>query len=152
MTPTDHDRETARMIEAVLLEWDQEREAAIRVAGRIATLLASRREGCSTAAADVLAERRRQVEAEGYNSTHDDQHEFGEIALAAVCYLLPEAERDIEPEGWDRTIGERFWPWDWKCWNPKDRRSDLVRGCALGIAEIERLDRASTQKENSHGI
>ena len=45
MTPTDYERETARMIEAVLLEWDQEREAAIRVAGRIATLLASRREG-----------------------------------------------------------------------------------------------------------
>jgi hypothetical protein len=36
------------------------------------------------------------------------------------------------------------WPWLSKWWKPKDRRRDLVRAAALVIAEIERLDRASS--------
>ncbi|MFH7191305.1 hypothetical protein ACHWGL_30855, partial [Klebsiella pneumoniae] len=37
-------------------------------------------------AADVLAERRRQVEAEGWSPEHDDAHGRGEIARAACSY------------------------------------------------------------------
>ncbi|WAJ27589.1 Lar family restriction alleviation protein [Antarcticirhabdus aurantiaca] len=83
----------------------------------------------SAAAYDVLAERRRQVEAEGWTPEHDDQHEGGEIALAAACYLTGRAD---------------LWPWSG---SPKfkDLRTDLVRGVALGQAEIERLDRAALE-------
>lgn len=42
----------------------------------------------SAAEADVLVERRRQVEAEGWSSEHDDTHDKGELAGAAACYAL----------------------------------------------------------------
>lgn len=91
----------------------------------------------STAAArDVLAERRRQIEKEGWTPEHDDEHANGELARAAACYanpiLVSEAVRD---GGWG------FWPWDWRSWKPRDARSNLVRACALILAEIERIDR-----------
>jgi len=35
------------------------------------------------AALDVLAERRRQIEAEGWTPEHDDEHDAGALALAA---------------------------------------------------------------------
>lgn len=87
------------------------------------------------AAADVLAERGRQVESEGWTPEHDDGHKFGELAIAASCYAdWP------HPEG-GRCAGR--WPWDHHWWKPKDRRTDLVRAAALLLAEIERLDRAA---------
>lgn len=36
----------------------------------------------SKATDDVLAERRRQIEAEGWTDEHDDAHEVGELAAA----------------------------------------------------------------------
>jgi hypothetical protein len=38
------------------------------------------------AALDVLAERRRQIEAEGWTPEHDDQHSNWELSRAAICY------------------------------------------------------------------
>lgn len=40
------------------------------------------------AALDVLAERRRQIEAEGWTPEHDDEHSNGELSDAAGCYAL----------------------------------------------------------------
>ena len=38
---------------------------------------------------DVAAERRRQIEVEGWTPEHDDQqHAGGELAVAAACYVL----------------------------------------------------------------
>ncbi|MCT5529908.1 hypothetical protein LZL70_30340, partial [Pseudomonas aeruginosa] len=37
---------------------------------------------------DVQAERRRQVEAEGWTPEHDDEHSHGQMARAAACYAL----------------------------------------------------------------
>ncbi len=37
---------------------------------------------------DVLAERRRQVQVEGWTPAHDDEHGNGEMAVAASCYAL----------------------------------------------------------------
>lgn len=86
--------------------------------------------GVSKAAADVLAERRRQVEVEGWTPSHDDEHTDGEMAVAAGCYAMDSGA---------------YWPmsWDYGWWKPKDRRQNLVRAGALIIAEIERLDRAA---------
>ena len=88
------------------------------------------------AARDVLAERRRQVSAEGWDTKHDDHHTDGELAVAASCYANPV----FSSYGGGRC--PIAWPWTLAWWKPKDRRSDLVRAGALILAEIERLDRA----------
>ncbi len=91
---------------------------------------------------DVLAERRRQVEAEGWTPEHDDAHVKSELAQAAASYAL---------------AGIRFelpWPssWDFKWYKPATRRRNLVKAGALILAEIERLDRASLNpKDNNKG-
>lgn len=105
----------------------------------------------SQAALDVLAERRRQIEIEGWTPDHDDtRHASGGLVQAAICYAaatLPAAGYPIMPANEYRMMISRLWPWDWSYWKPKDIRRDLVRSAALVIAEIERLDRA-TQSEN----
>jgi hypothetical protein len=89
------------------------------------------------AARDVIAERRRQIEAEGWTPQHDDEHDFGEMARAAACYALSSRGS----MSWARNLIPRLWPWENTQWNPKDPRRDLVRAAALILAEIERLDR-----------
>lgn len=84
---------------------------------------------------DLLAERLRQVDDEGWSPEHDDQHAVGELAAAAACYCHPEPCMDD-------TRGVPFsWPWVRRWWKPTDRRRDLVKAGALILAEIERLDR-----------
>lgn len=91
------------------------------------------------AARDVLAERRRQIEVEGWTPEHDDEHNHGELALAASCY----AEQGPEPYGVDYPAIPVRWPWDADWWRPRDYRRNLVKAGALILAEIERLDRAA---------
>lgn len=94
----------------------------------------------SRAEIDVLHERQRQINIEGFNAAHDDAHISGEIARAAGCYAIASA---LDTENALHVIFVRYWPWAFKWWKPKDRRSDLVRSAALAIAEIERIDRAA---------
>lgn len=91
----------------------------------------------SAAARDVLAERRRQVEVEGWTPEHDDRHRAGTLATAAACYAL--SSHGFTPRGEPPAI----WPWATDWWKPKRDRRDLVKAGALILAEIERLDRAS---------
>lgn len=87
------------------------------------------------ATADVLAERRRQIEKEGWTPEHDDEHSEGQMASAAACYALASyLGNDWSPA--------EHWPWDAEWWKPSDRRRNLVKAAALILAEIERLDRA----------
>jgi hypothetical protein len=88
------------------------------------------------AAQDVLAERQRQIEAEGWTAQHDDEHDHGEMSRAAACYALGTPRVGQEPNV------VTLWPWWPQWWKPKDNRSNLVRAGALILAEIERLDRA----------
>ena len=92
----------------------------------------------SQAVLDVAAERRRQIESEGWTPEHDDKREGGDMARAAACYALHAA-------GYrgDDTAMLRFWPWLDAWWKPGDQRRDLVKAGALILAEIERLDRAA---------
>jgi hypothetical protein len=83
------------------------------------------------AARDVLAERRRQIEVEGWTPEHDDKHSTQELAFAAACYVLAD-QGDAPPA---------VWPWDTSWWKPKDQRCNLIKAGALILAEIERLDR-----------
>jgi hypothetical protein len=138
------------------------------------TLLAERArmdavEGCA-AIGDVLAERRRQVEAEGWSPEHDDHHVKGDLAMAAALFATPAplfslhlSQSEAEVAGYEvGATGALRWddPWPFKrrahvrhdldaFVNDGDtrgqggRRRDLVKAGALIIAEIERLDRQS---------
>lgn len=89
-------------------------------------------------ATDVLAERRRQITAEGWTPEHDDQYEDGELIDAAMCYAQ-------DSSLWD-CVGEppSDWPWADEWWKPsKNMRRNLVKAGALILAEIERRDRAA---------
>ena len=91
------------------------------------------------ALSDVITERRRQIEGEGWSPEHDDEHADGEMAEAATVYAQenpPKYTPDGCPVRWP-------WPLDW--YKPKDRRSNLVRAAALLLAEIERLDRITSK-------
>jgi len=98
----------------------------------------------SQALLDVAAERRRQIEVEGWTPEHDDQHGDNSMSIAAACYAL----QDMAPALEVQTVRVRGL-WEWTGWasswfKPKDRRSNLVRAAALLLAEIERLDRSAT--------
>jgi hypothetical protein len=86
------------------------------------------------AARDVLAERQRQVIAEGWTPMHDDEHETGELARAAACYAA-------NATGYRLQSRINIWPWDREWWKPTTPRRDLVKAGALILAEVERLDR-----------
>lgn len=96
------------------------------------------------AAKDVLAERRRQIEVEGWTPEHDDEHNKGELSDAAGCYALIAS---IPEEPRPRSV-PMFWPIQWQCnwWKPTNQRRDLVKAGALILAEIERLDRMAAPK------
>lgn len=89
---------------------------------------------------DIAAERRRQIEAEGWTPEHDDEHANDEMAMAAVCYADPNPPLVPDPLGEVRGF-PAGWPWDYRWWKPKDRRRNLVRAAALLAAEIDRYDR-----------
>ena len=93
---------------------------------------------------DVLAERRRQIEAEGWTSEHDDKHAEG-LACAAACYAAGSRRLMIEGDMADIEV----WPWDESWWKPTNRRRDLVKAGALILAEIERLDRIAVRQEGA---
>lgn len=100
---------------------------------------------CLTQAAqDVLAERRRQVDAEGWTPEHDDEHGNGEMAIAAGCYAL----RAHESQRLKEITGPSNWPWDYSWWKPSTTRRDLIKAAALILAEVERLDRAGVKTSN----
>ncbi|WP_240437972.1 hypothetical protein [Pseudomonas aeruginosa] len=90
---------------------------------------------------DVQAERRRQIEAEGWTPEHDDAHSHGQMARAAACYAL--AGSSAPSDGTAALLVSLAWPWDEQWWKPSTARRDMVKACALGLAEIERLDRAA---------
>lgn len=96
-----------------------------------------------TALDDIAAERRRQIEGEGWTPEHDDSHDSGQMARAAACYAVGHTieQETRDPASTRRVLKTSLWPWSREWWKPKDRRRDLVRAAALIVAEIERLDR-----------
>ncbi|SOZ63499.1 hypothetical protein CBM2617_A70063 [Cupriavidus taiwanensis] len=91
------------------------------------------------AVTDVLAERRRQMEVEGWTPEHDDEHDNGAMAEAAAAY----AQEASAPCG-GLPMG---WPWAKEWWKPGTPRRMLVKAGALILAEIERIDRAALRAQ-----
>lgn len=95
---------------------------------------------CTNIITEIVVERRRQMEVEGWTTAHDDAHGDGSLAQAAACYAHPRP-----PRGDPRIGVPEWWPDSWhpSWWKPKTRRRNLIRAAALIVAEIERLDRAA---------
>ena len=110
--------------------------AAMRLCGWISP------DDISQAAADVIAERRRQINKEGWTHVHDDRHDPGELSAAASAYALNAADQ-LHPHSQGDGGNEQpvMWPWDPEWWKPTTPRRDLVKAAALILAEIERFDR-----------
>lgn len=109
---------------------------------------------------DVAAERRRQVEAEGWTAERDDTYQDGALAMAGAAYALSAAGPAAKVLTQLMQGGMAFgtgaielarlaWPSSWSrtWWKPAGGRRDLVKACALMVAEIERLDRARAKKQ-----
>lgn len=114
--------------------------------------LSTARDALRVAVSDIAAERQRQVDVEGWSEAHDDEHDLGELGLAAALYALP-YEAEVAGEkllsqddylGLDMALSIAC-KWDLK--PERDRRRRLVKAGALIVAEIERLDRAALQAE-----
>lgn len=98
----------------------------------------------------ILAERKRQITAEGWTAAHDDEHVDGDLRIVAQAYYWHAI--GSKALGWQevpilKTSTRAVWripcPWPWapKWWKPKTPERDLERAGALCIAEIERLQR-----------
>jgi hypothetical protein len=81
---------------------------------------------------EIAAERQRQI-GKGYDATHDDdEHGDEQLATAAADLLTPDSLSFTPLIPWVLPImGKHL-----------DRRERLIIALALGLAEIERLDRA----------
>lgn len=97
----------------------------------------------------IAAERKRQVEAEGWSPEHDDENDAGEMAAAGAAYALNAACILYPYDGVGLEGLPDSWPaqWDPAFWKPRTPREDLVRAGALIAAEIDRLDRAAAQTD-----
>lgn len=93
----------------------------------------------SQAARDVLAERQRQIDVEGYHGTRDNHYISYELSKAARAYI--EVSWHALSTGIPCTK-PKSWPW-MSGFKWSDGRTMLVKAGALILAEIERLDRAA---------
>lgn len=115
--------------------------------------MSARRNGLGpTGAARIAAERKRQIESEGYDHVHDDAHRDGALAWAAACYAAPGQlyrRADYIPEETCFTFRDP-WPWDADYDTRPEELSEatiderialLTKAGALCAAEIDRLVR-----------
>lgn len=98
----------------------------------------------------IAAERKRQIEAEGWTAEHDDVHLDSELAQAAEVYALCEQGNVLAITEYASTPQ---WPWDTQWFKPfrsdlsnaefpeVDRLRCLVKAGALYKAELDRIDR-----------
>lgn len=85
-------------------------------------------------ALDLIAkERARQIAVKGYTTQHDDEHDFGEIAQAAVEFAAPYSNH-LTPDSWAYKRDDHT------------RLEQLAKAGALIVAEMERLVRMEEQE------
>jgi len=99
----------------------------------------------------IETERARQIDAEGYDSEHDREHDGGELADAGACYACCAASMirgasleelaELMTDAFDSML---YWPWDAIYFKPtEDPIRALVKAGALIAAEIDRLQRSA---------
>lgn len=94
----------------------------------------------------IAEERERQVTEEGWEPSHDDNHQSGELADAAMAYAYAAGDqaRGQSLEYLKSLVPacEVRWPWEDQWWKPSDDpRRNLAKAGALIAAEIDRLNR-----------
>ena len=122
----------------------------------------------------VDAERRRQIQEEGFSAEHDKHHVQNALLYAALCYLDP-AKKYVKfheggvffggamttavptinlpdgPEGPGEyyILPRQFWPFDIESWKPcpHNRIREIVKGLALGAAHLDVLLAKNKKKE-----
>lgn len=106
----------------------------------------------------ISIERQRQIQKEGWTPEHDDEHEDGSLAMAAVCYATPVRvfERTMNYDA--QIVFEDPWPSSWDgdwdkravygedgelpdpaTYTASERIDLLTKAGALIAAEIDRL-------------
>lgn len=75
----------------------------------------------------------------------------------AALFIMPEAARDWDASSttYGHSFADAMLPWGWGMPNFGDRRRQLVKGTAMALAELERIDRAAiaaqaAAKEGAH--
>ncbi len=92
---------------------------------------------------DVLAERMRQITAEGWTPSHDDSHGAHVLLLAATCYAMNACNKSLYGNN-----GVPFlWPFGTRWWKPSTPRRDMQKAAALLVAAMERHDRLASKDE-----
>lgn len=105
--------------------------------------------------ASIMAERKRQIEVEGFSAAHDDAHGDGELMAAAQAYyehgeaINSGTRRAKGDEGDPPADGEEAvkmipasWPFEPEWFKPGDRRRNLEKAGAFLVAERDRLIRS----------
>jgi hypothetical protein len=87
----------------------------------------------------IQEERQRQIDTEGWSCEHDAEHTDGALLTAAAVYLHYGTDK---ADPLDENGIPVNWPWEAEWFKPKDRKSNLVRGGALCLAEDNRLNMA----------
>jgi hypothetical protein len=84
----------------------------------------------------IAAERRRQIEQEGWTPEHDAEHDGWDLTKAAITYAKEAMGGKYSYGGYPLD----GWPWDEAYWKPSDDPiRNLVKAGALIAAEIDRL-------------
>ena len=86
---------------------------------------------------------------EGWTPEHDNEHDGGQMALAAAAYAI--GSRWNERYKAESGPPHSTWPWERAWWKPASARRMLVKSAALIVAEIERLDRAALARADAAG-
>lgn len=101
----------------------------------------------------VLAERQGQISREGYDAHHDDEHDPGDLSLSGAAYAVAATTHVVVP-----SVAQRFAETARKVWQFNEPmklygfRRDLIRACALIIAEGERFDRQRKSSRRSIAV
>jgi hypothetical protein len=82
----------------------------------------------------IAAERKRQIEEEGWTARHDDEYKNDQLIEAAMCYVSSKKIRA-------NSLVMSLWPWKKELWKPTpdNRIRELEKAGALIAAEIDRL-------------
>lgn len=78
----------------------------------------------------IAAERRRQIDDEGYDDEHDARHVPSQLVDAAMAYIYAYLDQ--------RDSARMYWPWGIDHFKPRDQVSNLTRAGALIAAAIDR--------------
>ncbi|MFI7786924.1 hypothetical protein EN46_26570, partial [Citrobacter amalonaticus] len=100
---------------------------------------------------DIMSERLRQINVEGYTPEHDDAYDGGELTRAAACYARHVSARGgiyaENPAAYQAEGVPDDWPWAEEWWKPASPYRDLEKAGALILAEMERINRATVSSE-----